>query len=224
MIDPQTIKINRRSIIKTIGLDNSHDIVFFEQLTDYLIEKCLEKSSPQACYRVIGDPVFIAGDWTLKLKNKIFNLNKMVYAAIKKSTMVAMFAGTCGPQIDEYSKNLMRNGDYPEGFIVDLIGSEIAESIAEIIHGKLEITMLESGLKVTNRYSPGYCNWNVIEQEILFSLLGRKPCNITLTNTSLMLPLKSVSGIIGVGAEVKKQDYDCWVCEDDNCLYRDKKR
>ena len=104
--------------------------------------------------------------------------------------------------------------------IVDLIGSEIAEEVAEYVHKKIEQDMRLRGMSITNRYSPGYCNWHVSDQQKLFKILEGKTCGIQLSDSSLMLPLKSISGIIGVGSNVKNRGYACSKCEMDFCIYR----
>jgi hypothetical protein len=35
-----------------------------------------------------------------------------------------------------------------------------------------------------------------------------------------MEPVKSVSGVIGIGSEVKFRPYTCNKCDDTNCIYR----
>ena len=76
-------------------------------------------------------------------------------------------------------------------------------------------------MSITNRYSPGYCVWHLKEQKSLFSLLPAEYCNITLTDSCLMQPIKSVSGLIGIGANGKQKTYLCSICELSHCLYRD---
>jgi hypothetical protein len=75
-------------------------------------------------------------------------------------------------------------------------------------------------MKITNRYSPGYCDWNVGEQHKLFSFFPDNYCGIRLTPSALMDPVKSVSGIIGIGENVKRNDYTCRVCDMKDCIYR----
>jgi hypothetical protein len=84
----------------------------------------------------------------------------------------------------------------------------------------LEKSAAESGLKITNRYSPGYCGWSVGEQHNLFSLIPYNYCGIRLTESALMDPVKSVSGIIGIGANVKSNPYTCKMCDMKDCIYR----
>jgi cobalamin-dependent methionine synthase I len=73
------------------------------------------------------------------------------------------------------------------------------------------------GFRHTSRYSPGYCGWHLSEQRKLFRLLGDSPCGIELSDVCLMKPIKSISGIIGVGRNVKEKQYGCRYCEMETC-------
>jgi hypothetical protein len=107
-----------------------------------------------------------------------------------------------------------------KGYIYDVIGSEIVEATADLMQADLERNMLTKGKKITNRYSPGYCGWNVAEQHNIFKLLPENFCDIKLTPSALMDPVKSVSGIIGIGENVKSNPYSCRMCDMEDCLYR----
>ena len=56
------------------------------------------------------------------------------------------------------------------------------------------------GEAVTLRYSPGYCGMAITQQRVLFGLVDAEAAGITLLPSMLMRPLKSVSGIVGLGA------------------------
>jgi hypothetical protein len=83
--------------------------------------------------------------------------------------------------------------------------------------------MFQNQLNITNRYSPGYCNWSVSEQKLLFSFLPDGFCGIKLNDSALMTPIKSISGIIGIGQNVKMNEYNCNHCGVKDCTYRSKK-
>ena len=104
--------------------------------------------------------------------------------------------------------------------MADAIASQTVELAIDKVQCHLENELMTFGLKTTNRYSPGYCGWHVSEQQKLFSLLPDSFCDITLTESSLMMPIKSVSGIIGIGPHVKKIDYTCRLCDLKDCVYR----
>ena len=103
------------------------------------------------------------------------------------------------------------------------MGSEIVESAMDKIQDDLEQKMEADGLHITDRYSPGYCGWSVGEQHKLFSFFPDNFCGITLTASSLMQPIKSVSGVIGIGSNVRRKGYVCQQCDMVNCIYREKK-
>jgi hypothetical protein len=114
----------------------------------------------------------------------------------------------------------MKEGELLEGYVFDVFGSLIVEEGMDRIQSFLKTKMQEEGLRITNRYSPGYCGWDVSEQKKLFGLLPKKFCGIELTDSCLMRPIKSVSGIIGVGKSVKFNEYSCNLCDEADCLYR----
>jgi cobalamin-dependent methionine synthase I len=130
---------------------------------------------------------------------------------------------TAGEEFETFQKRLKTEGDMVRVFIADALGSVIAEKCAD----QMELTLQESidklGWKHTNRFSPGYCGWHVSEQQKLFPLFDGHTCGITLTESSLMVPIKSVSGIIGLGREVRKLDYTCGLCTFEKCYKRKKK-
>ena len=103
---------------------------------------------------------------------------------------------------------------------MDTMGSLVAEKSMDFIQSELEKQVLPEGMKITNRYSPGYCNWPVDDQKQLFSLLPANACDISLSASCLMVPIKSVSGIIGIGKNVRKSSYSCDICNNLTCIYR----
>jgi len=106
------------------------------------------------------------------------------------------------------------------GHLVDTVATVAVENAADTLHGHLGIKMRERGLRVTNRYSPGYCGWPVSEQHALFSFFKVDFCGISLTESALMKPIKSVSGMIGIGKTVTFAGYDCERCRISDCTYR----
>lgn len=197
---------------------------------DYLLElierltgQCFALSNLKGCYSIMPDPEFDTITSELRLNNMTFSLSKIVASALKRSTSLGLFVGTCGEKVELLAKEFMREGHTLESLIVDLIASELAEGVADYIHNKIEEDVAVSNLHITNRYSPGYCNWPVSDQQKLFALLGEKSCGVILTPSSLMVPIKSVSGIIGIGPEVKFRGYACAKCDDSQCIYRNRK-
>jgi hypothetical protein len=175
-------------------------------------------------YKIVTSVKWDKNEYNIQIENEIFNIHKVIYQLIKKSNDVAIFVCTAGKKITDKSKELMRNGDLLKGYVYDMFGSIIVESAMDIIQNILQKEMAINGLKITNRYSPGYCGWEVAEQKNLFRLLPKRFCGIELNESCLMQPTKSVSGIIGIGNSVKVNSYTCNICDSSNCLYRNIKQ
>ena len=136
------------------------------------------------------------------------------------ASQIALFICTAGSIFTDLSHTYQQNGDFLEAFVTESIGSATVENAMDKIQSQLEQEMEAAGEKITNRYSPGYCDWALSEQQALFSYIGTHPTGITVNSSSLMQPIKSVSGIIGIGAEVQKKPYGCSICKSSTCVYR----
>lgn len=150
-------------------------------------------------------------------KNVKFRTEKIVSVPLTRMKEAVLFVVTLGHEFDDWSRSTFNNGDPLAGYIIDLLGSEIAESTADWIENKIVSIVRIENKKCSNRYSPGYCGWDVSEQHKLFSFFPENFCGISLTKTALMKPHKSVSGIIGVGENLSRIEYPCDVCNVQHC-------
>ena len=149
-----------------------------------------------------------------------FKVGKKIARQLRNADGGALFICTAGAGIGERSKELMSAGDLIEGYILDVIGSVTVEAAIDKIQDSFEYDLTKLGNKLTNRYSPGYCGWALSEQKQFFALFPKNHCGIKLSDSCLMDPIKSVSGVIGFGANVKKTAYECQMCELETCIYR----
>lgn len=155
--------------------------------------------------------------------NKIkFSSDKIIAGSLKKVDSIAIFVCTGGEELSSWSKKLFQKDNAVKAYIADIAASLLVEKAVDKIQINLEKMVLESHKKITNRYSPGYCGWSVEEQHQLFSLLPENYCGVSINEAALMNPIKSVSGIIGIGADVNKAAYQCNKCEKTNCLLKNK--
>ena len=75
----------------------------------------------------------------------------------------------------------------------------------------------------TWRFSPGYGDLPItLQRPLLLSLNAQRRIGLTVTDSSLLIPSKSVTAIIGIsGAPVKRGGRGCAVCNmRENCAYR----
>lgn len=157
---------------------------------------------------------------SIEIDAKKFKTGKVITSYLKGMEKCCVFVTTAGNEYDIYKKQLREKGEMLEEFIADAIGSIITEACVD----KLIEDLNESADgEFTYPYSPGYCGWKLTEQQLLFSLLPDAPCGITLTDSCLMLPIKSISGIIGIGRNIERKAYACSICENVNCYKRNEK-
>ncbi|MBB3187013.1 vitamin B12 dependent-methionine synthase activation domain-containing protein [Microbacter margulisiae] len=152
------------------------------------------------------------------------HLERQICSYMKGATSAALFLCTAGNIFTKLANQLTNKGDLLEAYIVDVIGSLTVENAMDKIQDILSSEASLENLNISNRYSPGYCNWHLASQETLFHLIGTNPTGISLSESCLMQPIKSVSGIIAIGAEVKKRAYGCPVCKNQSCIYRNIQR
>ena len=170
-------------------------------------------------YKIIDNIVFKADERLISVAGVDFFPQNIVYQQLKNCEQIAVFVCTAGEGISQWSKEMMTANDPLKGYIADVLGSVVVETAIEAIQNSLHNEMAIANLKITNRYSPGYCGWNTSEQQKLFSLL-HETCGIQLTESSLMQPIKSVSGFIGIGENVRFNPYTCQLCDAAFCVYK----
>ena len=149
-----------------------------------------------------------------------FHFGHIIERQLRGSEAYACFIATCGTEYEACQQQLKRRGDLVRVYIADALGSVIAERCADAMEQTLQQSVDKLGWHHTNRFSPGYCGWYVGEQQLLFPLFKGNTCGVVLNESSLMVPIKSVSGIIGVGKKVRRLDYSCGLCDYKNCYKR----
>ncbi|MDP3434669.1 MAG: vitamin B12 dependent-methionine synthase activation domain-containing protein [Bacteroidota bacterium] len=163
---------------------------------------------------------FIAGNSCISLDGITFGIGKTVAKELRNSTSVALFICTASDGISLRSKELLTGENPVLGYILDTLGSMIVETATDQLQKEIRQIALSQDLSITNRYSPGYCKWSVADQHKLFSFFPPNCCGISLTDSALMYPIKSVSGMIGLGKEVKYREYTCNLCSQVECFHR----
>jgi hypothetical protein len=214
------LKLDIAAIEKVMGYRDGES----EETISDLVEKILKEAETdfkiKAEYKVFPVTKFNENDKSVEINNLVFNIRKIVFGQIKRSDAIAVFLCTAGAETGMRSRKAMREGDLLTGYIYDIIGSGIVESAADLMQDSLREAMASEGRKITNRYSPGYCGWDVAEQHKLFQLMPENFCRIRLNASALMDPEKSISGFIGIGEHVRYNQYTCGLCDMKDCIYR----
>ncbi|HJH70993.1 MAG TPA: cobalamin biosynthesis protein CobW [Bacteroidaceae bacterium] len=158
----------------------------------------------------------------LHIGGKTFTPAKVITQILQDAEFYVMVLVSTGYEFDEWMNQKRTSGDIIEGFVADGIGSTLTDAVVRYAQSEIEVYLKRWSIKVSNTYSPGYCDWDVAEQNIFFSLLPDLFCGVNLTESSLMLPIKSVSTFMGAGLEIEKKAYGCAICSKKDCYKRNK--
>ncbi len=219
----EELKISRELIAMVMGYPDGQAPEPFPEMIDEVLSNAPDHCDIAGGYTIRENIQIDKVSRRLRIDDTHFDVQRIITNQLKKSEHAALFLCTAGAGIGEWSKKLMKEENLMKGYIVDVVGSETVDAAMDIIQTRLEEDLLKKGQRVTERYSPGYCDWQVSEQQKLFSFFPDKFCGISLSPSSLMYPIKSISGVIGIGKDVKRNGYVCNMCDMENCIYRNKR-
>jgi hypothetical protein len=216
------LDIGPEHIFRILGKEAGEGAAVIESIVEEVLTEAASVADVKAEYLIYDGVSFDSTDFSMEVEGNKFTIGKIISGQVKKSSGIAFFNCTAGGRIGDMASELIKGSDYLKGYILDIAGSETVEAAADLMQSELKSEMLQHGMGITNRFSPGYCGWRLIEQHKLFSLMPANYSGITLNGSALMTPRKSVSGIIGIGKDLKMLPYTCSLCDDDKCIYRRK--
>ena len=206
----EELGITPADVYEQMGYHDAQPDKATQQETATILKEVSQWLRPQFSYFVVN-------------KQPDFEMGNIILRQLRGSEAFALFICTSGLEFETYQQRLKEQGDMVRVFIADALGSVIAEKCADQMEKALQESIDKLGWKHTNRFSPGYCGWHVSQQQLLFPLFQGHTCGVKLTDSSLMIPIKSVSGIIGLGEKVRKLEYTCGLCDFKQCYKRKKK-
>ena len=202
-------------IYLTMGYRNHIPDEYIMQLVTDVLAEVATTCIPRYMFRVLE--AACSGNKEIQIDHTTFRVGKIISSYLPGMNHTCMFVTTAGKEYEAYLHHLKTTGDIVKEFVADAIGSVIAEACVSQI--SKELAKCE-GIKQSYPYSPGYCGWNIKEQKELFSLFPEKPCGISLSESYLMSPVKSISGFIALGKELIPQPYRCEICANKHCYKR----
>jgi hypothetical protein len=217
------LEIDRTTIAKLLKFGPGEIPPHFAEMIDSELEIASSLCRISGGYRIVDQVIVDRTNKVIRVDETDFFVGKNISVYLNRAEKIALLLCTAGPGIEKRSQQLMKEGHYPEGFIIDIIGSVVVDAAMDKIHEMLISDMERRGLKVSNRYSPGYCKWDVSEQKKFFLFFPEHFGQISLSESCLMSPIKSISGIAGVGKEIKYLEYVCDSCTLTDCVFRNLK-
>jgi hypothetical protein len=136
---------------------------------------------------------------------------------------IAVGVCTVGEGISERVRELQKDRRLLVGLLLDELGSWAVDSVRQQVCRRLQVEAEGLGLRVSTSLSPGESAWGLQDQPVLFSLVDAGAIGVSLGESLVMRPLKSLSYVIGRGRTRLGHEggQNCDFCAlGDRCTYR----
>ncbi len=130
---------------------------------------------------------------------------------------LALFVATLGEPLPARIRQLFDEDALAEAWMLDAVASAGADLLADRLAERYRQVLVERGMDQVRvlPYSPGYCGWPTRGQRPLFDALRPEGIGVTLNDSCLMSPIKTVSGVLVAGpGEVHKFRPSFPFCDD----------
>ncbi len=228
--------LNRDEVLRYLGYraqqqDDEHAAgrglsAEYARLLDQTERRCLSIARPRAALRTFavvgtqtneeGLPELVLADCALRLPGH------SIAAHLAGAQAVGIVAVTLGTAFERELRRLALTDPTAE-LVMDAVGTAAIERAADAAEALLVAEARERGLFPTWRYSPGYGDFPLSTQPTLLATLdAQRRLGITLTNSLLMIPTKSVTAVVGMLESPRPQDRPgCPTCNlRDHCTVR----
>jgi hypothetical protein len=177
LVDIRDVKIDKKRVYRRIGYEADHKPpARISSLMDDYIEHIHHIVAPHFAYE-IRDIEWIQG-YTVFLEGSIVLESKVISRLLEKCEKVAMFVLTIGDHLEETTRSLNEDGLVLHSAVLDAIGSNAAEKMADTIQNEIKGVVGKEGLIISPRFSPGYCDWNITQQQIIFQAIDGDPLGV----------------------------------------------
>ena len=211
---PGELRADRSEALRYLGYGkNSPDEAVLE-LLDSCEKELLDSCQARACWARV--PVSFPSEHSVDLG---FGPIESVSLAkhLKGCHSALLFAATIGIGADRLVARWSRLRP-SRSAVLDALGSSAVECWCDDV--ERELTKDEE--KHCDRFSPGYGDFPLHHQKALMHCLDMgRLLGISLSDSLLMKPAKSVTAVIGLGASARTCGSKCMFCEKKNCIYRE---
>jgi len=141
---------------------------------------------------------------------------------LKPASRVAIFIVTIGQRLEEVAEERTGPGAMLNSYVLHAIGSAAVDAAADAMADHLLWHETQPDEATTPPFSPGYCGMPLEQQQPLFTALDADRVGVTLSPTMIMQPVKSISGLIGIGDRtvIDQHGVPCQWCKITDCQMR----
>jgi hypothetical protein len=193
------VKLARRQVVRALGyVGRRQPPAVVSSLVDEYLKG--EGQLIDARYWYGLEDVTVVEGLTSVIRDSVAFESRVVAGLLERCSKIIVFLTTIGGELEAEVRSLAEDGSLVHAYVLDAMGSIAAEQVASHVETAAAEMARAEGLVASRRFSPGYCDWNITQQKSLFRLAEADSIGVSLSELNLMIPRKSVSGIIGLGS------------------------
>ena len=215
------LNIDRQQVLHNIGYGTNCKLsTRIASLIDDYVENVHHLIEPS--YSCVIRDINMVQDSRVVIEGSIVFENQVIASLLEQCEKAAVFMVTIGEHLEETAYRLAEEGLIVQAMVLDAVGSVAAEEVADFVQGRIGEVARAQGFCISQRFSPGYCGWDIEQQNMVFRAVDGDSVGIHLTDGCLMIPRKSISGIIGIGlCNNNVEHYNpCKTCDKHDCQGR----
>lgn len=206
---------NRKEILRYMCCKKADENI------DALIDECIEEIGDRLTFKIS------CADFDIKKTEDGLDLGFMLTKSkglaknLNGCNKIILFAATVGIEIDRLIERY-RVISPSKSIAFQAIGAERVESLCDEFQAEVEEVISQKGKYIRPRFSAGYGDFELKAQKPICEVLDcSRKLGITLNDSLLMSPSKSVTAIIGIGCTpLEKCVKGCMACDKTDCEYR----
>ena len=122
-----------------------------------------------------------------------------VASVVAGASELAIGVCTVGGALGDRVSELQAEGGRLQAMFLDDLGSWAVDQVRQQLCHSIEAAAEGRGWRASASLSPGESEWSVADQSAIFALLDTRPIGVTLNESLMMSPVKSLSLIVGIG-------------------------
>lgn len=212
------MEIDRSEVLRYLGYHGQT----VDEVTEELVESCEKELMTAVRFRfLMREYPLTLGEGGIVDITCFQTVSKNLSRNLTGCEKILLMAATLGTEVDRL---LARYGKYQvsRAVVLQAAATAFIEDCCDGLCAGWKEDYKEQGLYLRPRFSPGYGDFSIACQGLVLDALeAGKRIGITLTDSSLMLPSKSVTAVIGLGKQPLLCELKgCELCSRTDCAYR----
>lgn len=211
------MKLDEKEILRYLGYAGKPSDPVLHKIMLSCVEELERIATPRSIFRLF--PVTFEENG-VRLGN-ISVKGRDLRQHIRGCGEAVLFAATLGAQADVLLERYSRI-DMTRAAVLQAASAAMIESYCDETEQEISAEAARRGLFLRPRYSPGYGDFPIrLQKDILATLDCPKRIGLSMTESFMLVPTKSVTAVIGLtsdptGCHIAK----CMGCNDGNCPFR----